>query len=91
MPILPANSSDRAYIKLALRIIADFGAVIAVPVVVLVLIGQWLDDKFSVSPLFTVIAFLIAASISARIIYVKAKRYGAEYEAIGKEEQKKSN
>lgn len=67
---------------LGLRIIGDFGASIAVPVVVLVLIGQYLDKKFSLLPLFTIMAFVLAALISAKIIHKKAKNYGAEYKRL---------
>lgn len=69
---------------LGLRIVGDFGATIAVPVVVFVLIGQWLDEKYSKSPWFTIIAFALAALVSGKIIYKKAKEYGKEYQDIGK-------
>ena len=42
----PKKDTDKEYIRLGLRIIGDFGATLAVPVVVFVLIGQWLDNKY---------------------------------------------
>ncbi len=78
------DAKDRKYYLFALRIIGDFGASIAVPVVIFVLIGQWLDDKYDKSPWFTVLAFVLAAVLSGRMIYKKAKRYGKEYQDLDK-------
>ena len=69
---------------MGLRIVSDFGASIAVPVILFVLIGQWLDNKYDKSPLFTVIAFVLAALVSGRIIYKKSKQYGKEYNDLDK-------
>lgn len=83
-PEQPKNTSDRTYYLFALRIVGDFGASIAVPVVVFVLIGQWLDGKYDKGPLFTILAFAFAAVTSAKMIYKKAKKYGREYQELGK-------
>lgn len=85
------ESSDRAYYMFALKIIGDFGVSIAVPVVLFVLIGQYLDGKYGKGPLFTIIGFVIAAAVSARIIYRKAKRYGAEYQKLDQVNKYKNN
>lgn len=77
-------TADRGYYMFALRIVGDFGVTIAVPVVILVLIGQWLDNKWHTSPLFTILGFIVAALLSGIIIYRKAKRYGAEYQKLSK-------
>jgi len=74
--------TDRDFYLFAFRIIGDFGASIAVPVVVFVLIGQWLDGKYDKGPLFTVLAFILAAAITAKTIHKKAKRYGDEYQDL---------
>ncbi|MEK7064880.1 MAG: AtpZ/AtpI family protein [Patescibacteria group bacterium] len=76
------DAKDRKYYLFAVRIIGDFGASIAVPVVVFVLIGQWLDGKYDKSPWFTVLAFATAAVLSGKMIYKKAKRYGDEYQNL---------
>lgn len=73
---------------MGLRIVGDFGATIAVPVVVFVLIGQWLEGKYGFTPWFTVIAFIISAVLSGISIYKKAKRYGEEYKKLGEESEK---
>jgi F0F1-type ATP synthase assembly protein I len=84
MSILPTEPKDRKYMLMGLRIISDFGASIAVPVVLFVIIGQWLDNKYEKGPLFTVIAFLLAALVSGKIIYKKSKQYGKEYNDLDK-------
>lgn len=77
------KTSDRQYYLFALKIMGDFGVTIAVPVVIFVLLGQWLDNKYSSVPLFTVFGFIIAALITIKIIYKKAKVYGEEYRKLG--------
>lgn len=84
MSLLPEDPKDRQYMMLGIKIIGDFGAVIAVPVVVFVLIGQWLEGKYGHAPWFTVLAFVLAALLSARMIYKKAKWYGEEYKRLDK-------
>jgi F0F1-type ATP synthase assembly protein I len=79
------DAKDRKYYLFALRIIGDFGATIAVPVVIFVLIGQWLDGKYDKSPWFTISAFILAALLSGKMIYKRAKRYGSEYQDLDKE------
>lgn len=86
------KTSDRAYYLFALHIIGDFGATIAVPIIIFVLGGQWLDDRYNKKPWFTIIAFILAALISAKIIHKKAKRYGTEYQKmVDNDDSKKSN
>ena len=83
----PKKTTDRQYYLFALRIIGDFGASIAVPVVMFVLIGQYLDGKYNRSPLFTIIGFVLAALISGKIIHKKSKIYGREYQSMVDEEK----
>jgi len=85
------KTNDRAYYTFALKIIGDFGVSIAAPVVLFVLVGQYLDGKYGKSPLFTILGFVLAAAISARIIYRKAKRYGAEYQKLGQTKNSDEN
>lgn len=88
MSLLPEDPKDRQYIMLGLSIVGDFGATIAVPIVVFVLIGQWLEGKYGHAPWFTVVAFLLAAFLSAKMIYKKAKKYGEEYKKLNDKESK---
>jgi len=78
----PPKTSDREYYMFALRIIGDFGATIAVPVVFFTLIGQFLDEKYSKSPWFMILAFVLATLLSGKMIYKKAKKYGAQYQNL---------
>ncbi|MDD2655991.1 MAG: AtpZ/AtpI family protein [Patescibacteria group bacterium] len=82
MSLLPEDPKDRKYMMLGLRIVGDFGAIIAVPIIVFVLIGQWLEGKYGHAPWFTISAFLLAAFLSTKMIYKKAKLYGEEYKKL---------
>lgn len=74
--------NDRQYYLFALKIVGDFGASIAAPVVIFVLIGQYLDNKYNLTPYLTILAFVLAALISGKIIHGKAKKYGEEYQKL---------
>ena len=84
MTVEPKKTSDRAYYLFALKIMGNFGVSLAVPVVALVLLGQWLDEKYNTRPWFLAIGFTLAAVTSAKIIYNKAKQYGREYQEMNK-------
>ncbi len=73
------DQKDRKYTFLAIRIVGDFGATIAVPVVVFVIIGQWLDTRYEAGPVYTILGFVLAALVSGKSIYRKAKVYGRDY------------
>ena len=77
-----SSSQDQEYIRLGLRIVGDFGATLAAPVVIFVLVGQWLDHKYHHVYLFTAIGFIFAALTSAKLIYKKAKQYDKLYHDI---------
>jgi len=70
------------YILLAVRIIIDFGAVIAVPVVVLAHAGKLLDSAFGTSPWLTVAGFVLAALMTAVVVRRRASFYGRKYQAL---------
>lgn len=78
------NGIDRKYWIFALRIIGDFGATLAVPVIIFVIIGQKLDARYSLSPWCTTAGFVLAALVSGKIIYKKAKEYGKQYQDLDK-------
>jgi len=69
---------------LAFRIIGDFGAIIAVPVILFVLVAQWVEGKYGGEPWLTILAFVLAGLLTAKMIIKKAKEYGKKYEEIGK-------
>ncbi len=74
---------------MGLKIAGDFGATIAIPVIVFVLIGQCLDDRYDSYPLFLILAFIISVLLSGLMIYKKAKKYGREYSELDKMDSKK--
>ncbi|MFH0857492.1 MAG: AtpZ/AtpI family protein [Candidatus Magasanikbacteria bacterium] len=76
------KTSDREYWMFAMKIVGNFGATIAAPVVVFVMIGQYLDEKYSRGPWFTVLGFVVSALLTGLMIYRKAKKYSKEYEAL---------
>lgn len=78
------KNSDRKYYIFALRITGDFGATIAVPVVLSAIIGQKLDDYWHTRPLMLIVLMVISALLSARMIYKKSKRYGQQFQDLDK-------
>ena len=74
--------NDRAYYFFALKIVGDFGAAIAIPVVALALFGKYLDQRWQTGHWFLALGFMLAIITSARIIYRKAKKYGQEYQKL---------
>ena len=76
------SQKQRAYTLLALRIMGDMGATIAIPVVVLVALAQYVSEKYGYGYSLTVVAFICSAFISGYSVWKKAKRYGKEYSDI---------
>lgn len=74
--------NDRQYYLFGLKIVGEFGIIIAGPVVLLVLLGRYLDNRYGQGWLFTVLGFVLAAILSGVIIYHKAKIYGREYQNL---------
>ena len=87
MPEKPLKSTDREYYMLAMRIAGDFGASIAVPVVLFVLVGQYSDKRLDSGPYLTILGFVLAALLSARLIWRKAKQYGKEYQRLNEKKE----
>lgn len=79
---MPLSEADRRSYLLGIKIMGDFGASIALPVVAFVLAGKWLQTKFGFAPFGIMGGFVIAAVISTLIIRRKAKWYAAEYKAL---------
>ncbi|OIO52791.1 hypothetical protein COY93_02780 [Candidatus Uhrbacteria bacterium CG_4_10_14_0_8_um_filter_58_22] len=73
---------DRRYIQLGLRIVGEFGAIIAVPVVLLTILGRHADSRYGTAPAGLIAGFVLAALFSGVSIYRRAKRFGREYQAI---------
>ena len=78
----PSTTDDRTYYLFALKIVGDFGATLALPVVVFVLAGRFLDNHFGIGPWCTVLAFILAGTTSAILVLKKARIYGDEYQRL---------
>lgn len=74
-----------------LRIVGEFGGLIAIPVVVFVLVGRWLDERWGTKPWMTVVGFLVAAAISALMVWRRTKEVAKEYQTLITETQKQRN
>jgi len=82
-PQKPTNI-ERKYYVFAMKIAGDFGATIAIPVVLFALIGQKLDDKYATRPLYLTIGMVLAAILTAKLIYKKSKKYGQQFQDLDK-------
>ena len=94
MELIPKDPIGRKYMLMGFKMAGDFGATIAIPVVVFVLIAQKLEAKYGGTPWLTIMAFILAALLTGYIINKKAKEYGREYKKLGdlkKEEIEKIN
>lgn len=55
------------------RQVAEIGFVIAIPLVILVFLGHWLDMKLGFNALFVLISLPMSGVLSGYIIYKKIK------------------
>ncbi len=79
------TSSDRAYQRLAFKILAEFGGIIAIPAVLAALAGKWLDTKYQTAPRYLIILLVLAFVLTAYSIKKKSAYYGRLYESITQE------
>lgn len=73
---------ERSYYLLGARIIGDFGATIAVPVVLLAWLGKTLDARWGTAPWLLVAGFVLAAALSSFSIYRKARHYEKKFQEL---------
>lgn len=76
------KAQERQYIMLGLRIIGEFGAIIAVPIVLLTMLGQKLDAVYGTRPMFLIAGFIISFALSAYMINRKARLFAKDYDSI---------
>ncbi len=76
------HDTDRKLYIFALRILGEFSLSIAIPVVLLSMLGEYLDEVRGTRPWFLIGSFAVSALISAKIVYSKAKKYGNEYKKL---------
>lgn len=77
-----AKSSERRAQLLGLRIMGDFGATIAIPVVAFSWLGKRVDMRWGTAPIFLIAGFVLAFMLSAISIYRKSKKYAKLYKNI---------
>jgi F0F1-type ATP synthase assembly protein I len=79
---MPLSEDERRSYLLGMKIMGDFGAAIAFPVVAFVLVGKWLQTKYGFEPFGIIGGFLIAIVMSVITIRKKVKWYSAEYASL---------
>lgn len=76
------RTNDRDYLLMGIRIVGDFGATIAVPVVLFSWIGKTLDESWGTRPYLLILGFFLAAILSGVSLTRKAKVYGRRYQEL---------
>ncbi len=76
------QQSDSKFWVFGLRIVGEFGGLIAIPVVVLVLLGRLLDARWSTKPWMTIGAFVLAALVSGFMVWRRTKEVAKEYQEL---------
>lgn len=74
------STQDAYYYRLAFRIAADFGVILAVPAVLGAFLGKWLDNKWGTTPWIFILCLVVAFVLTAFYIVRKAKIYGRLYQ-----------
>ncbi len=82
MPTPQKHDADRRYVLLGLRIVSEFGAAIAIPVVLATTAGKRLDEAYGTKPAFLIAGFVVAFAASAAYVVRRARAFGREYQAI---------
>jgi F0F1-type ATP synthase assembly protein I len=74
--------TDRAYYLFASKVVGEMCGIIAVPVVILAFLGNWIDDRYGFSPFATIGGMIIAGILSSISIYRKTLEFSEEYKKI---------
>ena len=65
-----------------LRIVGEFGGLIAIPVVLFVLAGRWLDERWGTKPWLVIAGFVVAAVVSGMMVWKRTKEVAEEYQTL---------
>lgn len=68
--------------RLAFRALADFGATIAVPAVVAVFLGKFLDSHFNTGHWYYIGCLVLAFVATVFILVKKIRQYAKEYKQL---------
>lgn len=82
------QSSDSKFMMFGIRIVGEFGGLIAIPVVAFVLLGRWLDVRWGTKPWMTIGAFVLAALVSGIMVWRRTKDVAKEYQTLINTEKK---
>lgn len=85
------KKSDLQYWMFGLRIVGELGGLIAIPVVVFVLVGRWVDERWNTKPILTIVAFLLAFGVSAVLVWRRTKEVAGEYQKLVNQESQIKN
>ena len=79
---MSSQNDDRKFWLFGIRIMGEFGGLIAIPVVVFVFLGRWLDGRWATTPWMTIGGFVLAAIISSIIVWRRTKEVAREYQEL---------
>lgn len=85
------KQSDARYWTFGLRIVGEFGGLIAIPVVLFVLAGRWLDGRWGTKPLMIIVGFVVAALVSGLMVWKRSKEISEEYQVLVNQDDTKGN
>ena len=74
----PAAKKEKSIFWQAISLAFQFGYTITIPLVILVLLGRFLDKKFDSSPIFILTGIIISMIISGVALFLKMKKILAE-------------
>jgi hypothetical protein len=74
--------SDNAYYLLGLRMLGDFGAIIAVPAALAAVLGSKLDAAWGTKPYATLAFLALAFVLTAFLIRKRSVAYGRMYQDL---------
>lgn len=57
-----------------IALLGQIGLIIAIPIVVLTLVGRYLDNRFDTSPWFLLSSVIVAFIVSSGILYIQVFR-----------------
>lgn len=68
------DKKERVIFLQTLSLAWELGYIIAIPLVILVAGGLFLDDKYDTSPIFLISGILLSILVSGILVFKKAKR-----------------
>lgn len=70
-----SQKPKKNYYFLTLKVVGEFGVAIALPIILLVLLGKYLDNLTGKQPLFTLIGFIVAIFVAGKLFMSRAKQH----------------